>query len=321
MTAGSSLAERTDPAQFSHEAFFYSDLTEFLEGACGFIRDGLERNEAVLVATGGERLAALRSLVGDEPDVALVDMAALGANPARIIPAWQDFLDLNLAGNRMARGIGEPVWAGRTDAELAECQQHESLLNLAFDEGPPWRLLCPYDTSALPEPVLDEVRDNHPWLLTQRGWEASDTYRPERAQRALRARPLPPPAELPVELPFSAGDLPSVRRLVERRSVECGLGRDRCDDLVLCVDEVATNSLLHGGGLGVLRIWREPTSLVCEVSDAGTVADQLAGRRMPGLDGEHERGLWLANQLCDLVQLRSGPAGTTIRLHMTLGRP
>jgi len=321
MTAGISLAERADSAQFSHEAFFYSGLTEFLDGSCGFIRDGLERDEAVLVATGGERLAALRSLVGDEPDVALVDMADLGANPARIIPAWQEFLDANLGDNRMVRGVGEPIWAGRSDAELAECHQHESLLNLAFAEGPPWRLLCPYDTSALPEPVLDEARDNHPWLLTQRGWEESETYRAERAQRALRARPLPPPAERPVELPFSPGDLPSVRRLVERRGTESGLGRDRCGDLVLCVDEVATNSLVHGGGRGVLRIWREPASLVCEVSDTGTVADQLAGRRVPGLDGEQGRGLWLANHLCDLVQLRSGPAGTTIRLHMSLGRP
>lgn len=320
MTAGSSLVERAEPAQFSHEAFFYSGLTEFLEGACGFVRDGLERNEAVLVATGGERLAALRSLVGDEPDVELVDMAQLGANPARIIPAWQDFLDASLASDRMVRGIGEPIWSGRTDAELAECQQHESLLNLAFDEGPPWRLLCPYDMSTLPDPVLDEARDNHPWLLTHRGWETSDTYRPERAHRALRTRPLPPPGEPPVELPFSAGDLPSVRRLVERRGAECALGPDRCDDLVLCVDEVATNSLLHGGGRGVLRIWGELESLVCEVSDTGTVTDQLAGRRMPGLDGEHGRGLWLANQLCDLVQLRSSPAGTTIRLHMSLGR-
>lgn len=320
MTAGSTLAKRADPTQFSHEAFFYSGLTEFLDGACGFVRDGLERNEAVLVATGGERLAGLRSLVGDEPDVALVDMAELGANPARIIPAWQDFLDANVASNRKVRGIGEPIWSGRTDAELAECHQHESLLNLAFGGGPPWRLLCPYDVTALPEPVLDEARDNHPWLLTQRGWETSATYRPERAQRALRARPLPPPAEPPVEMPFSPGDLPSVRRLVERSGAECGLSRDRCDDLVLCVDEVATNSLVHGGGLGVLRVWREPASLVCEVSDTGTVTDQLAGRRVPGLDGEHGRGLWLANHLCDLVQLRSTPAGTTIRLHMSLER-
>jgi hypothetical protein len=29
-------------------------------------------------------------------------------------------------------------------------------------------------------------------------------------------------------------------------------------------------------------------------------------------------GLWLVNQVCDLVQARTGQAGTTIRLHMRL---
>ena len=30
------------------------------------------------------------------------------------------------------------------------------------------------------------------------------------------------------------------------------------------------------------------------------------------------RGLWLANQLADLIQIRSAPEGTTIRLHAWL---
>jgi hypothetical protein len=29
-------------------------------------------------------------------------------------------------------------------------------------------------------------------------------------------------------------------------------------------------------------------------------------------------GLWLANQLCDLVQVRSFPTGSAVRLHMRL---
>ena len=32
-------------------------------------------------------------------------------------------------------------------------------------------------------------------------------------------------------------------------------------------------------------------------------------------------GLWLVNQVCDLVQARTGQAGTTTRLHMRLHRP
>jgi anti-sigma regulatory factor (Ser/Thr protein kinase) len=35
---------------------------------------------------------------------------------------------------------------------------------------------------------------------------------------------------------------------------------------------------------------------------------------MPPLSDEGGRGLWLANQLCDLVQIRSGENGTVVRL-------
>jgi anti-sigma regulatory factor (Ser/Thr protein kinase) len=304
---------------FSHEAFLYSDLAEFLDETCGFVREGLERDEAVLVATGGDRLAGLRSFFGTEPEVQLVDMAEVGANPARIIPVWRQFLDEHLAAGRSVRGIGEPIWAGRTEAELAECHQHESLLNLAFGAGPGWRLLCPYDVTALPYEVIAEARANHPMVLDGGRWSASEVFRPERARRALRHRPLAPAPPEAIGLEFTAGDLAAVRRIIQRFSLAEGLGENSTDDLVLCVDEVASNSLLHGGGSGVLRMWREPTEVLCEISDAGSIADPLVGRENPSVDRLGGRGLWMANQLCDLVQVRSGASGTVVRLHVHLG--
>jgi hypothetical protein len=43
------------------------------------------------------------------------------------------------------------------------------------------------------------------------------------------------------------------------------------------------------------------------------------GRTPPSPDQRAGRGLWLANQLCDLVQIRSTEAGTVVRLHMRGG--
>jgi anti-sigma regulatory factor (Ser/Thr protein kinase) len=64
----------------------------------------------------------------------------------------------------------------------------------------------------------------------------------------------------------------------------------------------------------VLRLWQQGDAVVCEFTDRGHITDPLAGRRTPSLTSEGGRGLWLANQLCDLVQIRSGGHGTTVRL-------
>lgn len=304
--------------QFCHEALLYRGLAEFMDEACGFVREGLDREERVLVATTGERLAGLRVFFGAEPEVRFADLAEVGGNPARIIPLWQEFLDDSARAGRPVRGLGEPAWPGRSEPELAECGQHESLINVAFDGGPGWRLLCPYDVAGLPGEVVEEARANHPVLLAAGHRSASAAYRPERPSRALRRDPLPPSPAGVLELPFAIGDLAAVRRTVRRAGTEAALDGDRADDLVLAVDEVATNSLLHGGGRGVLRLWRDPQALVCEVADEGTIPDPLVGRAVPPLDRVGGRGLWLAHQLSDLVQIRSGPGGTVVRLHASL---
>jgi hypothetical protein len=48
----------------------------------------------------------------------------------------------------------------------------------------------------------------------------------------------------------------------------------------------------------------------------GPGRDPLTDRRRPAPNQDGGRGLWLANQLCDLVQIRSFPSGTTVRMHM-----
>ena len=65
-----------------------------------------------------------------------------------------------------------------------------------------------------------------------------------------------------------------------------------------------------------MRLWCEDDHLLAEVEDRGLIEEPLVGRLRPGISQEGGRGLWLANQLCDLVQIRSGAAGTTVRLHL-----
>jgi hypothetical protein len=58
--------------------------------------------------------------------------------------------------------------------------------------------------------------------------------------------------------------------------------------------------------------------VICEIRDKGTITDPLVGRLAPGTSPESSRGLWVVNQLCDLVQVRSSAGGTTVRMHMSL---
>ena len=90
----------------------------------------------------------------------------------------------------------------------------------------------------------------------------------------------------------------------------------RASDLVLAVHEVATNSIRYGGEGGVLLIWSQDGKMICEVRDTGLIDHALVGRVAPDPTEPGGFGLWLANQLCDLVQVRTSTGGSSIRLHI-----
>ena len=67
------------------------------------------------------------------------------------------------------------------------------------------------------------------------------------------------------------------------------------------------------------RAWRGNGELVCEVEDGGRIEDPLAGRRKPEPEQTSGRGLWIANQVADLLEIRSRQTGTRARVHMRVG--
>jgi anti-sigma regulatory factor (Ser/Thr protein kinase) len=314
MTGQLAADPEADTDGFRHGTFFYRDEAEFLTGVVPFVREGLARGEAVMVAQPRSRLDALHDALGtDADDVALLDMAEVGANPARIIPLWQQAVARHVPGGSGLRGVGEPAFVGRRPAELAECSLHELLLNVAFGCGPAWDLLCPYDAAALPPEVCAAAVANHPFDLAGGGLQHTDLVDPDAVAREF-ASPLPGVAKGVLSGRFGAGDTAAVRRTVVQFAASCGLPRDRVEDLALAAGELATNSIRHGGGSGTVTMWTEPGAAIVQFSDAGRVDDPLIGRRQPTLDQEGGRGLYLVNQVCDLVQVRTGPEGTTVRV-------
>jgi anti-sigma regulatory factor (Ser/Thr protein kinase) len=312
-----SAAARGSEQTFSHDALLYASDEEFLAGTLPFIRAGIEAGEPVLVALDTGKIALLESeLSADAAYVQFVDMREIGGNPGRLIPAWKHFLDSRKAPVKRVWGIGEPIWAGRSEAELVECHRHESLLNLAFADSAPLSLLCPYDTVALDAEVIAAAHCSHPTIVDDGARRPSHAYCGLDALSAPFADPLPEPRAPVHELVFASEDLADLRQFVALRARAAGLGETRCEDVVLAVNEVATNSIRHGGGRGTLRAWHERGVLICEVRDRGRLDDPLAGRRRPRDAQVDGYGLWLANQVCDLVQVRSQVDGSAVRVHM-----
>jgi anti-sigma regulatory factor (Ser/Thr protein kinase) len=308
--------EPTEPC-FSHQALFYADGEEFLAATVPFVLRAVEREEAVLVAVTRTRADALRGELGEQANlVQWAEMEQLGRNPGRIIPAWQRFVDAHAGDGRGVRGIGEPIWAGRSAAELDECQRHEALLNLAFADAPAWELLCPYDTASLDDRVLELAAHTHPYVQLGVGaLGCSDAYSPSHGLFAPFGGELAGPESARLEMRFDCDRLALVRQIVAHRAGAAGIPAERTSDLVLAVNELAANSVSYGGGRGMLAMWHCDETLVCEVRDAGALEDPLAGRRHPSPSQLNGRGLWLAHQLCDLVQVRSSEAsGTVVRV-------
>ena len=210
--------------------------------------------------------------------------------------------------------IGEPIWPGRTAAEIEEATRHEALINLAFRDSPV-TVLCPYDSVRLPKSVLADAACMHPAVIRDRQETASASYLgppdlPPRCNRALS----PPPAH--AEALAYRDDLHPVRSFVASRAKRAGLTPPRIPDLVLAISELAANTLRHTGGGGTVQFWRTRDRIICQVSDTGQITDPLARHRVPAGEELGGKGLWLVNQVCDLVQARTCRTDTITRLHM-----
>jgi anti-sigma regulatory factor (Ser/Thr protein kinase) len=308
----------TAPATFHHEALFYAGDDEFVDRCRAFVEEGLDRGEPVLVMVGSRKLELLRHALGERAEEAhFADMEVVGRNPARIIPAWSRFVADHTGGDASVpmRGIGEPIWGGREPDELVECQLHESLLNLAFSSADTFKLICPYDTSALPDEVIAEARRSHP-IVSSAGEPApcGDYCGTDMAASLFYEDLAQPPADVE-QVQVMLDDLSDARAMVRRRAEQAGLG-ERSDDFALAVNEVLSNSLYHAHDSGTLRIWDEPGGLVCEVRDSGQISQPLVGRAEPPIGQVGGHGIWLVNLVCDLVQVRSSEHGSTVRMKM-----
>ncbi len=295
----------TTSSALQHDVLAYSGPGGFTAAALTSVTSAFSAGAAAVLLAEADQIAEVRAALGeDAANLVTIDRSVAGKNPARVIPTLQNLVDAHRATG--VRCIGEPIRADDPLPVLSEVTIHELMLQLPAFRAWNCHLTCAYDESLHPDTVA-RISACHDALAD-----------PEDKVERARAEPLPPRPIDSEELGVDRTTLSALRGFIEGRATKAGLDDERVDDLVYAVNEVVTNSICHGEGRARVSFWVADLdrSVTCEVRDRGWIRDPLAGRIAPHPDKPSGRGLWLVNQLCDLVQLRSSPAGTTVRLHI-----
>ncbi|GAA3233551.1 sensor histidine kinase [Pseudonocardia petroleophila] len=300
-------------ARLEHAVGYHASRTHLLGQLAPLALAAADRGEPVALAVTGDTEAALRAELG--PDVALHALAP----PTDAGSGQTVALQLGRQLRELTRGAGPVTLLSEHRSELdgpdgSFWTELDAAVNVALSELPV-RMTCFYPEMPLHLCVLDGARENHPLVLVDGELRHNPLHRPPRD--VLAGHPVAPPLLLGVPdltVGFQSWELQEVRSAVRGIAGAAGFTDDRVDDVVLAVNEVATNAVEHGGPQAELQVWATGGGLVCEVHDAGELTDPLPGLTSPHPSEPRGRGLWIARQVCDLLHVWSDDRGTHVRV-------
>ncbi|GAA3217378.1 sensor histidine kinase [Actinocorallia longicatena] len=288
-----------------HREFGYDRDEDFLEAGALFLGTRVDAGETLVVISAADRFAALAERV--PWPLQCLDAREWFDTPARTLSALVGLGREKWWPAGGVRVLAEPVWDGRSPAEIREWKRYEALINVVF-AGTPTRMLCAYDRRTVSSGVLDAARRTH------QGEHYTD---PVRFSAECDRAPLAAPADPIASRGFRRGDLAALRDFTGREAA--GLGLTRTFPLVLAVNEVATNIIKHGSGVGSLWVWSDGEQVVCDLIDHEFLLDDpFLGFVPPDPSRTGDAGMWAVRKLCDFVEIRTGSTGTLFRLRVRL---
>jgi len=301
--------------RFQHAVGFFVDHVDLVAQAAPLVRAALSRSEPVGVALRPATERALHDEVGGpgaltsftDRDPALPGSAqTLAARRARELRA--------LAGDAGTATVITEHTTRFDGQDGSFWTELDAGLNIACADLS-ISLTCFYPRMPLHKGIVDGARRNHPLLLVDGQLRHNPEHRPPHEVLA-ELPPVQPPVLGPpqLRLPFRAWNLHEVRAILERALLDAGYSRARAEDVVLAINEVATNAVEHGTLEAELLIWIDSDGLVCEVHDGGRLADPLLGLRAPRPGERRGRGIWVARHLCDVLHVWCDARGTHVRM-------
>jgi anti-sigma regulatory factor (Ser/Thr protein kinase) len=303
-----------------HRALLYHDAPEFAAGVGAFARDGLRRGDHVLAVLTAERLGWLEEELGDDAEaVELVDAGAVYERHGPMFETVLDYLERHgMPGRGCLRIVAEQALAARRPVDVRAYMRYEAASNVAYERYDA-SVLCPYDAAALPDEILHAALHTHPEVLEHGRVRPSERFVDPRAFVRENARAPTPPAGTATCRLERPEDLAVARALVRGQALAAGLPAAPVDDLAVAVGEITANALIHGEPPRMLWCYVDDGHLVCQVRDGGPgPPDPLTGYLPPDRDRFDGRGLWLAHQLCDAVEIVATNARTDVFLYTRL---
>jgi transcriptional regulator with XRE-family HTH domain len=168
---------RTSAAMLDHQALVYGEADELAETAGRFLEEGVDRSEGVLAVTTEENIDLLRGRLGSAAkNVEFIESTAWLTSPVAALDGFKAFSSAKLEGGvPWVRILGEPIWVGRSEAEVASWTRYESLFNLVFAAWP-MTVLCPYDARTAQPEIVRQARLTHPHTIGPGSTASSDDY-------------------------------------------------------------------------------------------------------------------------------------------------
>ena len=307
---------RNHAVRLQHTAVFHRSAEHLMAQLVPMVTAGLSRGAPVAVALNPATELALHERLRKPAGLIMLphpDGPDGGSGQTMAARYARELRELTMASGRAITMISEhaPRLDGMDGTFWTEL---DAAFNIALAELP-ITLTCFFPELPLHREIVDGALRNHPLLWVGNELRHNPRHREPRA--VLAEQPAPAPALLgppELRLAFGAWQLHEVRAAVEEALLSANCPRERAEDVVLAVNEVATNAVEHGNAEAELSIWVDAHGVVCEVHDTGWLRDPLPGLQAPHPSDPRGRGIWIARQLCDSLHVWTDENGTHVRM-------
>jgi anti-sigma regulatory factor (Ser/Thr protein kinase) len=308
---------------FAHVGVLYSSDEQLRDLLSPHLAEAVRRREHVLVVISEAAERVLRDALGEGAGRIQWGGSGLAHNRlGRMFASFGDYLDQRYRAGLPTRMIGEPG----SDISPDRLSQYLRYVSMAYQiygaYGYPMLFL--WDERRYSPEVLAHVRAVHPRLLGGDGMTINTESREPIDYLTANATSAPAaPVDLDLDVHLESADgLAELRRRLRSWGASTELSDGDTDDIVIAVDEIATNALEHGQPPARVRGWSTADALFVRIDDHGhNGIPATTGYIRPPTNARRGRGIWMARHLADVLTTHNGPSGTTVALRFPRSMP